>query len=374
MAGLPLVDALSDRRADIDAKMGRVAELLKETGCDGLLLLEPENFAWLTAGATARGSLDPAALPAVYCTGEARWVLSSNADSQRLFDEEIDGLGFQLKEWPWHGGRDQLLADLGHNRKLACDRPLEGTTPVADRLRLLRRGLTAYEQACYHALGQQISHALEATCRQLNAGESEREIAGHLSHRLVHRGVQPAHVGVAVDGRSRLYRHFGYTPAMLSRYAVLTAVGRKYGLYASASRSVCFGELPEDFRQDHNAVCRVGASYLASTWPDAVPREILLIGRRIYLISGFEHEWLQRPQGHLTGRGLVELSLTPQTTELFQTDWAVTWTASAGAALSCDTFLVGDQGPRIVTPADGWPLKRIRIQGAEFVRPDVLQR
>jgi hypothetical protein len=181
-------------------------------------------------------------------------------------------------------------------------------------------------------------------------------------------------LGVAVDGRSRLYRQFGYTPATLNRYAVLTAVGRKYGLYASASRSACFGELPDDFRQDHNAVCRVGASYLASTWPEAVPREILLAGRRIYLISGFEHEWLQSPQGHLTGRGLVELPLTPKTTDLFQSDWAVTWNASAGAALSCDTFLIGDQGPKIVTPADGWPLKRIRIQGAELVRPDVLQR
>ena len=39
--------------------------------------------------------------------------------------------------------------------------------------------------------------------------------------------------------------------------------------------------------------CRVSASYLASTWPDAVPREILQAGRRIYTRSQFEHEWLQ---------------------------------------------------------------------------------
>ena len=38
------------------------------------------------------------------------------------------------------------------------------------------------------------------------------------------------------------------------------------------------------------------------------------------------------------------------------------------------TRQVTDQGPKIVTPAEAWPLKRIRIQGAEFVRPDVLQR
>ncbi len=374
MASEPTPGVVSDRRADIDSKMGLVADLLKETGCDALLLVDPENFAWATSGATARGVLAPEVGPAVYCNGEARWIVSANTDSQRLFDEEVDGLGFQLKEWPWYWGREQLLADLCQNRKVACDRPLPGTTSAADALRRLRRALTPYEQACYRALGQVIGHALEATCRSINVNETEREVAGHLSHRLLHRGAQPIHVGVAADGRSRLYRRFGYTPTTVQRYAVLTATARKYGLYASASRAVCFGELPADFRQDHNAVCRVSASYLASTWPDAVPREILLAGRRIYLISGYEHEWMLAPQGHLTGRAAVEMALTPQTEELFHPTWAVTWEASAGAASSCDTFLITDGGPKIVTPTEIWPLKRIRIQGAEFVRPDVLQR
>ena len=241
-------------------------------------------------------------------------------------------------------------------------------------MRRLRRRLTAYEQACQLALGQTVAHALEATCRTLSQGETEREIAGHLSHRLIHRGILPLHIGVAVDGRSHLYRRFGFTSTTLEQYAVLTVTARKYGMYVTASRSVCFGELPPEFRQDHNAVCRVSASYLASTWPDAMPREILLAGRRIYLISGFEHEWQLAPQGHLTGRCPVEMPLTPQTEELFQPGWSVTWNASAGAALSCDTFLITEEGPKIVTPTEVWPLKRIRIQGAEFVRPDVLQR
>ncbi len=129
-----------------------------------------------------------------------------------------------------------------------------------------------------------------------------------------------------------------------------------------------------EFQKEHNAVCRVSASYLASTWPDAVPREILTAGRRIYLISGYEHEWMQAPQGWLTGRAPVELMLTPQTEDLFHAGWAVTWGANAGAASGLDTFLITEQGPKDMTPPEAWPLKRIRIQGAEFVRPDVLVR
>jgi hypothetical protein len=113
---------------------------------------------------------------------------------------------------------------------------------------------------------------------------------------------------------------------------------------------------------------------MASTWPDAVPREVLVAARRIYQVSGYEHEWLLAQQGFLTGRAPVELALTPKTDGLLAAGHAVTWNASAGAASSCDTFLVTEQGPKVLTPTESWPLKRIRIQGAEFVRPDILQR
>lgn len=366
--------AVSDRRADIDAKTLQVAALLQEVQCEGLLLLDPDNFAWMTSGAFARGVLDPAAAPALWCNGDQRWVIASNADSQRLFEEEIDGLGFLLKEWPWHWGREQLLADLCQGRRVACDRPINGTQFAAEPMRRLRRRLTPYEQACFRAAGQLVAHALEATCRTLTPGETEREIAGQLSHRLFHRGAQPLHIGIAADDRSRMYRRFGYTSTAVQQFAVLTVTARKYGLIATASRAVCFGEPPDPFRKDHNAVCRVSASYLASTWPDAVPREILMAGRRIYLISGYEHEWLQAPQGHATGRCPIELPLTPQTETLFEPGWAITWDVHAGAASSCDTFLVTEEGPKCLTPTEVWPLKRIRIQGAEFVRPDILVR
>jgi Xaa-Pro aminopeptidase len=373
------VDVSNDRRADIEAKQLRVGALLRELGREGLLLLEPENVAWVTSGMVARGALDDATAPAVYCTAEGRWLVASNLDSQRIFDEDLDGLGFQLKEWPWHWGREQFLADLCLNRKIACDRTrgpgLDGDVVSADEtLRKYRRTLTPYEQACLTALGQTVAHALEATCRTMAHKESEREVAGQLCHRLIHRGVQPVHVGLAADGRSRTYRRHGFTPALVEKFAVLTATGRKYGLCATASRTVCFGEVSEELKSEQSAVCRVSASYLASTWPDALPREVLVAGKRIYLLSGFEHEWLLSPQGHLTGRALVEMPFTPQTAELFEPGWAVTWTASAGAALSCDTFLISEQGPKPVTPVEVWPVKRIKIQGAECVRPDILVR
>jgi hypothetical protein len=363
-----------DRRGAVDARQGRIATLLQEVGCDGLLVSEPENFAWLTSGASARGSFDPAAAPCLYFNHEQRWVLCSNFDSQRLFDEEVDGLGFLLKEWPWYWGREQLLADLCHGRKVASDQRRGDVAFVGDQLHHQRRIHDSYDQAGYTALGQIVVHAIEATCRTFQSGETEREVAGQLSHRLLHRGAQPLVVSVGADGRSRLYRQPGFTSMPINKYGVLTVTARKYGLCATASRSVSFGPPPSEFRREHDAAAKVSAGYNAATWPDAVPREILLTGRRIYQVCDYEHEWLADSQGWITGRAPVELALTPKTEELLQSGWAVTWRASAGAALSCDTFLVAEQGPVSVTAVELWPLKRIRIQGADFLRPDILQR
>jgi Xaa-Pro dipeptidase len=373
-ANFTVADMETDRRADLETKQARIAALLQELGCEGLLVLEPENFIWLSSGAVARGVLNPAELPALYFSADQRWVLCSNVDSQRLFDEEIDGLGFQLKEWPWQWGREQLMADLCHGRNVVCDRPVYNCKSVAPRLQQMRRALSPYESACYRALGAIVSHALEATCRTMSPGETEREIAGQLSHRLLHRGAYALNIEVAADGRSRLYRHCGFTSTPVRSYCVMSLTARKYGLCATASRSVCFGQPDATFRKEYDAACKVSATYVASTWPDGVPRQILTTARRVFQVTGFEHEWRLAPQGFLTGRVPVEQNLLPHSDELLQADWPITWRPTVGAALSCDTFVVSEQGPRLVTPTELWPLKRIRIQGAEFFRPDLLLR
>ena len=99
-----------------------------------------------------------------------------------------------------------------------------------------------------------------------------------------------------------------------------------------------------------------------------------MTGRRVLQICGFEHEWLLASQGHVTGRLPVEQPVYPDSHDLFQPGWAVTWAPTVGAACSCDTFLVSDEGPVLVTPTEQWEVKGIRVQGANFFRPQVLQR
>ena len=89
--GLP-VDQTTSRRADVDAKQEVLRRILDEMECEAALLLVPAHVAWFTAGMTARGLLADSERPGIFTNGRQRWIVCSNVDSQRLFDEEVDQL------------------------------------------------------------------------------------------------------------------------------------------------------------------------------------------------------------------------------------------------------------------------------------------
>lgn len=372
--GLPPALAPEKRRADIDAKQAQIAALLAETELEAVILVEPENFAWISSGATPRSVLDPAQLPAIYVSPDVRSVFASNLDSQRLFDEELDGMGFQLKEWNWNWGREQLIVYLCRGRKYGCDINRPDCKYVGEQMHRLRTTVTEFELASYQRLGQMLSHALEATCRTLAPKQSEQEIAGHLSHRVMKHGPEVVSVEVAVDDRLRLYRRPATSPATLTRHCVLTATARMFGLHATASRAVCFGEPDPNFRKEHDVACKITTSYISSSWPDAIPSALLGAGRRVFQINGYDHEWRLSPPGWVTGRVPVEQLLTPQMQENLRVGWPIVWRANVGAANSCDTFVVTSRGPVMLTVSGNWPKKRIKIGASFYDRPDILQR
>jgi Xaa-Pro aminopeptidase len=370
----PPARPVSDRRSDIDAKHEQVAALLAEHNCEGLMVLDPANLAWLTSGAAARNVLDPEEWPGVYYTAAQRWLVASNIDAQRMFDEELDEMGYLLKEWPWSWRREQLVTALCQSRPTACDTALPGTKPVGDALRLLRRKQSIYDQACAKLLGQLLAHALEASCRTVQPGDTEREFAGQIGHRLLRRGAYPVSISVAADGRSRRYRRQGFTAVAIEKSCVVSATARKYGLHVSATRSFSFGAANEEWKKDHITACKVGATYSSHTYPDALVGEILVAGRRTFLLTGAEHEWQLGQQGYVTGRVPVEASFYPDSEEVLKAGWLMVWQPTVQMAAYGDTFLIDDKGPVLLTPAEEWPVVGVKIAGVEVPCPSILER
>jgi hypothetical protein len=210
---------LERRRADVDAKQQIIARILGELDCEAAVLLMPAHVSWLTGGLTARGLFADTERPGIYTNGTQRWLIASNVDTMRLFDEEIDGLGFQIKEWQWLNGRGSTLGELIAGRRVAVDRPYPNLPLLNEKLRGELRPLTAFEHEQLFALGRVLVHAIEATAVEFRQGETEADVAGMIAHRLLRRGAVPEMVSVTADDRGTIYKRAGSTQTPIERCA-----------------------------------------------------------------------------------------------------------------------------------------------------------
>ena len=370
----PTDEQIAARRADIDAKQALVADVLAEMNCEAVVLLMPAHVAWFTSGLTARGLIADSERPGVYTNGRQRWLLCSNVDTQRLFDEEIDRLGFQLKEWTWAAGRSELLFNITTGRTVAADRPFPGVPMANDRLRPLLRALSPYEQERYRELGAWVAHAVEATARTARAGETEDEIAGQLGHRLLHRGVEPAALAVTADGRGAKFRRSGFTAAPVARTCLIQATGQRDGLFATAARTVSFGPPPDDLRVAHDLALKLAAVYRSYARP--ADTLALAADATAAILAGtpFEFDGRLSQPGYGAGRFAAEELRRAGHDEPLAAGQALVWQPRVGPAACADTVLVAADGPEAVTPPTEWPFKRVTVRGVTSDIPDMLVR
>jgi hypothetical protein len=368
------LDPLTARRADVDAKQAVVGRVLEELGCEAAVLLMPAHVAWFCGGFNVRGLTADTERPGVYTTGRARWLVCANADTQRLFDEELDRLGFQLKEWQWSVGRAVLLGELVAGKKVAADRPFPGLPLINDRLRPELRPLAPSDRDRYLALGRVVVHAVEATARTMARGQTEEEVAGQVAHRLYHRGAEADAISVTGDGRGAKYRRAGFTGAPVESTCVIQATGTRDGLYVTASRTVCFGRPSDEFRKEYDTACRLSGVYRSQSVPGGTVGSAGEAGRWLTAETPFEFDWRHSAPGYGAGWFAAEELRRAGQEEKFVASQAVVWQARVGSAAVVDTVLVSDAGPVPVTPPEGWPFKRMRMQDKTYDVPDLLVR
>lgn len=371
----PLPDGpVARRRADVDAKQAIIARHLESMGCEAAILFTPAHVAWFTGGMNVRGLIAETERPGVFTNGRQRWLVCSNVDSQRFFDEELDQLGFQLKEWQWSSGRAPLIGELMAGKRIASDRPFPNMPLIGDRIRADLRPLLPSDLDRFLALGQLVAHAVEATARTLTRRDTEQEVAGQVAHRLLHHGADLVGVSVAADDRARRFRRSGFTLTPIERVCTIQATGTRDGLHVTVSRTVCFGKPDQKLREEFTAASKLSAAYRALGTAGKTVSEAVEGGRRVLKESPFEFEWRLSQPGYGTGWHAAEELRRMGMDEPFATGQAVVWQARVGSAAVVDTVLAGPDAVTPATPPDGWPFKRITIGERSHDIPDLLVR
>ncbi len=363
-----------DRYEDIDRKQERIAAFLSRKKYDGLLLKRACNFSWFTSGAEC--PRDPAGEPAaaLFVSPEARVVLADNIDSSQLFDRQLGGMGFQLKQRPWHEGRSGLLDDLCRGRNVACDLPQAGTTGETAEIASLRLPLTALECERLRKLGAIAAHAVEATARHIEPGQTEADIAGQLANRLIRHEVHPLALRAVADGRGRAYRHWNFGDNALRRWCFISATVSRWGLCCGVTRTVVFGSPPPDMVvpfQQAGMLAATGMFFSQTGWPLSMVWQKV---RRIYDKQGIGEEWQVADQADVTGYLASEVPLIPASEFTLLPRMPLHWHPSVGPAQVGDTILVSDDGCELITKATDWPTLYVTVKGKPMYLPDLLVR
>lgn len=369
---------LTGRREDVELKHQRVRDYLDATGQDAVVLGMADSVSWFTSGGDMGQDLGcgPASVM-LFINRTCRCVVADNVQSCRVFEEELAGLGFQLKERPWYDDPFQVIAELCHNKRVATDMGGQGCSQAkreTDAVRALRRRLTPLERQRLRELGRTLALAVEATCRNFDRGEREADVAGHLAHRLMREGVTPIDLRVASDDRLARYRQPTFKASPIQRRATITVTGRRHGLCASVTRTVSFGPVEREYRVDHTLATMVDATCIFFSRPGERISEVFRRSKRIYEKFDRPHEWTLDYQGHIVGYSPREVVLRPDSSLVLEPDIALAWSPSVQAARTEDTVVIDARGYEVVTAPLDWPLIDVAVKGFVIPRPGILER
>lgn len=368
--------SLAIRRGDVDEKHQRVAQMLDQTGYEALVLSRADSLSWFTSG----GDLGQFSMSGdqgcvhLFVNRTSRAVICDNVQSARVFEEELAGLGFQLKERPWHEDVTRVVGELAHGKKIATDGgPIDGSNELP-RLRPLRYTLTRAERQRMRDLGRTLTLAVEATCRNFQPGETEADVAGHLAHRLLREGIVPVDLRVAGDDRLARYRQPMFKAAPIEKRAIITAVGRRHGLCAAVTRSVSFGPVRQEVKDAHALAAMVDATCIYFSRPGETVGGVFRRARRIY--EKFDHadEWTLDYQGSITAYAPQEVAFVPESPLVFGPNTALRWSPTVAATRSEDTVVIDHRGYEVVTEAQVWPKLDVVVKGFPIPRPAILER
>lgn len=369
---MPAIDF--SRIDEVREKHELLIEYLQLKKLDSLLILDPANFAWLTGGADNVREPGGSPIAAILVTIEARVVLCNNVDSGEIFDKQLTGLGFLLKERPWTEDRNVLLNDVCRGRKTGCDTYRSATDFIGDDLIPFRAQLRDAEVKRATSLGAELAHALEATCRNFSLGSTESEVAGHLSHRLLKNRIEPLRIQVMADGQGWRYRHWKHGADQIERHCVISIMGRRDGLHMAATRTVSFETPSAELEEIHQLSTLIQATGIFFSRPEWAFQETWKRMARIYEKFGVPDEWRAAEQAELLGYKSCERLLTPTTTTCLQSRQLIHWHPSVRASAVGDTFLLNDSGIENLTPFSNWPVIGVTVKGTQIDRPGILIR
>ena len=340
------------RRAELAHKLAAVGDWLEARESEALRLRRAENLAWITGGGDLLIHREGAPIAEAIATHDGLTVVTNRIEAARLEAEELPpGTRVEVVDWHDAGARGRRIAGLLQGRAWLDDADHD----LVD----LRQPLLPVEQARLAAVGAAASRALTDVVDGLEPGLTERGVAARVHGGLRAAGVDLPVCLVAGERRFGHVRHPVATDLPFGEIGLLVVGAVRFGLVASLSRTIAFGEVPERAAAALRRVWRVEAAMLAASRPGVATRDVLVAARAAYAEVGEPGAWEDHHQGGPAGYLPRNWLATPDEGRALRAGTPLAWNPSLPWAKSEDTFLLGDDGLTNLTWDERWPHERV---------------
>ena len=323
-------------------------EMMDVHGAGALLLSSPANFAWYTGGADNRVDHgDPVGVASVLLTTDEVYILTNNIEAPRMREEQTPEM--EVVEHPWYEEPAALLRDLTGGASVGTDFPSTSGPDLSTEISPLRYVLDGDAIENYRDLGEDTVIAVSESAGSVSPDTDELEAAAELSAACLARGMF-APVLLAASER-RLVRHRHPVPhgGPLGKQAMLVVCAERGGLFASVTRMIYFEEPDLQTARRQEACEEVLRRMREATREERTLAQTFEDCRRFYAEAGFPEGWRDHHQGGMTGYSSREIIATPGTQQEIRVGQAFAWNPSLEGAKAEETFVLGSDGPEILT-------------------------
>lgn len=362
-------------RNEVEIKQKRLLEYIRENGYEAVIIGRQDNFSWLTCGGTNHVVITSENGACILVIGEKdRFVLANTMDGQRIIDEEMLNMDYELVNIYWYDGSPaKKAAEMLKGRKVLSDIPVEGFDYKPDKYYDMHYPLCDSEVERYRTLGVEVEKVLKSAVDSIRPGMTEKEAAAVLMCGFASNDFTTDVLLMAGGDRIASYRHPIPSGKLIQDVLMIAVAVSKGGLTVPVTRMIFYGStLPEELGNKYDALCRIEAEVFSMCTPGRRFSDIFAMQKQRYADYGYPKEWQKHAQGGITGYVINNPSKCLDKAEVIKERQTFNWYITISGAKVEETFLTTSTKKEILTSCGLWPVKEYRAGSECYNLPQIL--
>ncbi len=360
---------------EVAIKENRIIDYLIENNYEAAIIARRDNFAWLTAGGNNKvAEAQETGFGVLVITLDGRkYLIAHKADIDRIYEEEVKGLGYQpVIAWWYDKSPEAKALELAAEKRILADIPLENTDYRLKDIYDLHYPLTEYEIERYKTIGKEVDKSIARVAEQVEPGMTEIEVQARLLQVFILQNIEVDVMLIGSDERAFNYRHPLPTYRKVKDYLLITPAVKKWGLHVNISRVIHFGEPTAEIKEKYDTACKIAAASIGECIPGNTFSKILSIQKELYHEYGYPEEWKNHYQGGITGYMVADPTRCLDESEKITANQTYEWFITITGVKAAELGFNDGTSQSIISNSGLWPTKTYSYKGKKYNMSDIL--